>query len=100
MPSTRTMTCVAGLLAAAVAVVLLWQWQATAVLREELAGLRLQSEAAGPLREEHRRLVAAQPSPEAVEKLRSDHATVVRLQGEIERIKGELRRAADPAAKK
>ena len=100
MLAKRVINGLAGLLAVAAGVALLWQWQANAVLRAELAGLRLQGEAAGPLREEHRRLLAAQPASEALEKLRRDHAAVVQLQGEIARINAQLARAAEPVAKK
>jgi len=100
MNSRRVVDGLAGLVAVVVGVALLWQWQANALLRAELAGLRLQGEAAGPLREEHRRLLAAQPSPAALDKLRRDHAAVVQLQGEIARIEAQLAHAAEPAAKK
>ncbi len=69
----------------------LWlQRQAAAVLRDEIVLLREESRELARLRAENQRLVSAKlPAPE-LERLRADHAAVMRLRSEIETLKDNV----------
>lgn len=73
-----------GLLAVIIGGGLALQWQVNDSLRSEIALLRRENQQVSQLRLEHERLVAAQVPPAMLESLRSDHAAVERLRGEVE----------------
>ena len=66
----------------------LWlQRQAADALRSEIALLRDENRELAKLRAENERLVAAKLPAAELERLRADHAAVVRMQGEIEALR-------------
>ena len=68
----------------------LWlQRQSATQLRGEIALLRDEHRKLAELRAENARLIAAQPSAAQLEAMRADHAAVLRLRGEIEKLKAE-----------
>lgn len=73
-----------GVLAVITGAGLAIQWQINDSLRSEIALLRGENQQVSQLRLEHERLVAAQVPPAMLESLRSDHAAVERLRGEVE----------------
>lgn len=79
----------------------LLQRQSAAQLRDELALLRDDSHRLAHLRAENAKLLAAQPPAAELERLRSDHAAVMQLRSEIERLRRGIdereRRLAQPA---
>ena len=80
-----------GLFAVFTAAALALQWQANQELRGEIALLSGESRQLHQLRLEHDRLVAAQPSPAMMESMRSDHAAVERLRGEVELMRNRVK---------
>ena len=63
------------------------QRQETAVLRREKAFLQEESRALEKLRVENARLKAEQPTAAELERLRADHAAIVRLRAEVDAMK-------------
>lgn len=77
---------------------LLWQRQATAQLRGEIALLRNEHRQLERLRAENQRLVAAQVSDTELAQLRADRAALARLGGELASVKAQtdkMTRAAE-----
>jgi hypothetical protein len=60
------------------------QWQESAVLRADLAGLQMESSGLDRLRAENTRLRGQQIPAAELERLRADHAALPRLRAEIE----------------
>jgi hypothetical protein len=86
-------------LAILVGVALWLQRQTAAQLRDEIALLREESRQVAQLRAENARLVAAQPAAAQLDAMRTDHAAVLRLRGEIEKLKADTDRQARAIAK-
>ena len=80
-----------GLLAAFTAAALGLQWQANQELRGELALLRGQSRQLHQLQLQRDELIAAQLPPAVMESMRSDHAAVERLRGEVTLMRNQLK---------
>jgi len=89
MSSRRWAGFVVALLAVAgvAAAALLSQRQEAALLRAELELARLEAADQARLAAENDRLRAQQVSPAALERLRADHAAVVRLRAELEALR-------------
>src|SRR5260221_11537878 len=87
MSGLRWFSSVLIALALVAGAVLLLQRQSAAQLREEIALLREEHRGIARLRAENQRLLAAQLPEAELERLRSDRAAVVRLRGEIEKVK-------------
>jgi len=74
--------------AALVAGASLWiQHQATLAFRSEVDLLRDESRRLAQVRAEHQRLLSAQPPAAELDRLRADHAALVRLRTEIDQMK-------------
>lgn len=71
------------------------QWQTSESLRREIGWLKDDNQALARLRAENARLKAAQTPAEEIERLRADHAAMLRLRGEIE----QMRRRAEARAR-
>jgi len=80
-----------GLLGIVTAAALALQWQSNDELRTEIAMLRVENQKIQPLRLQHDRLAAVQPPPAALEAMRSDHAAVERLRGEVELMRNRVK---------
>lgn len=80
---------IAGVLIAVVGAILAGQHQTGEQLRTERNLLRGEQRDLERLRAEHLRLVAAQVAPTELENLRSDHAALVRLRGDLEALKDQ-----------
>ena len=83
-----------GAMAIAMAAGLLLQRQSGAALRAELEMLKEESRERTRLRDENARLVSQQIPAAELERLRADHAALVRLRGEIEELKSRARQMA------
>lgn len=68
------------------------QRRETEALRAEVALLQGTARERARLEVEHRRLLAAQPPPAEVERLRHDRAALLRLQAEIDALKAKADR--------
>jgi hypothetical protein len=90
-----------GLLAAGLAIlgmVLLVQRQTAARLRDEADDLRRQNRILASLRAEHALLAGQQAPAEELQRLRDDHAALIRLRQEIELLKSRQENVAPPAS--
>lgn len=80
--------------AALVAGASLWiQHQATLAFRSEVDLLRDESRRLAQMRTEHQRLLNAQPSAAELERLRADHAALVRMRNEIEQMQARAEKS-------
>jgi Tfp pilus assembly protein PilN len=98
MSALRWLSALLLALAVVAGAALLLQRQATAQLRDEIALLRDENRELARLRAENKRLAAVLPVATELEQLRADRAAVVRLRGEIEKLKArtdEMARAPD-----
>ncbi|HWA11371.1 MAG TPA: hypothetical protein VG838_18170 [Opitutaceae bacterium] len=77
--------------------ILLHQWQDRMELRGELALRHARRSEIDRLRGENQRLAAGRVSDAELESMRSDHAVVVRLRGELDALK-QREQAAAPAS--
>jgi uncharacterized protein HemX len=68
------------------------QRRETEALRAEVALLQAGARERARIEAEHRRLLAAQPPPAEIERLRNDRAALLRLQAEIEALKAKAER--------
>ncbi len=68
----------------------LFQRQAAAALREEVALLRADRDEVARLTTANRQLAAALPPAEELARLRADHVALARLQGEIQKLRDDL----------
>jgi hypothetical protein len=87
-----------GLLIVAAGGALLLQREATANLRSEVALLRENQRELATLRAERERLIAAQPAPAEVERLRADRTALNQLRAEIDKMKEHAARREVAAA--
>jgi hypothetical protein len=79
---------------ALVAGAMLWlQHQATLAFRSEVDLLRDENRRLARMRVEHERLLTVQPSGSELERLRADHAALVRFRTEIEQMKARAEQA-------
>jgi RNA polymerase sigma factor (sigma-70 family) len=88
MSTSKFLIGVMGAAVMAVGIGAVVQQQSNAALRDEADGLQRQNQVIGSLRDEHRRLTSLQVPPAEQERLRNNHAELVRLRDEVAALQG------------
>jgi hypothetical protein len=68
---------------------LAWQWRTTELLRIELDALREAAGEQSQLRADNERLRRERPPPAELERIRTDHAAVLKLRMELEALRAK-----------